>query len=293
MRRVELDEDTRKKILARASRFEQEGKYLRSRLYFGHNPFLDEVVEEPDSEPENDPTDDPRRPEHVLFKSTNSGETFVWPSSTKLWCWNDGHKIPGSPVPAVEHYNTQTGIYTVFGVFCCFGCAKRYVKDRNNANNPKKLNWLAQVAREVFFWEEDIKIAPPLSTLKCFGGRFSIEVYRHKASRLSHVTVRVVHPPFITHNMLYEQHKEHHPPSNDPTFLLKQNMPATFRDFVAKERSLIAKDIVEHIVTSELSRDEEQPRKKKRRDGPELVPITESEAPPKKRHRTKKIRKSQ
>lgn len=141
---------------------------------------------------------------HRLFY--NRGDQLLkWPIDTdeKLTCWHCIFEIdPQNAIPIPQSYDERTGKYTVKGVFCSFGCAKRYALEHYNSNTTILLMYLNQMAREVYSFFDPIKPAPPQSSLKRFGGPFTITEFR-KFIESKSSQVELCEPPFVSNVMIY------------------------------------------------------------------------------------------
>jgi hypothetical protein len=108
----------------------------------------------------------------------------AWPLSTKIWCWTCVHEFNTVPVPVPHIYDERRQVFYVYGVFCSFSCAKRYIVDRNIASHQTTLltlmrrKLLGSVASGPNAASYSVRAAPQKGALKVFGGTLSIEEYR-------------------------------------------------------------------------------------------------------------------
>jgi hypothetical protein len=106
-----------------------------------------------------------------------------WPTSTHLWCWLCTHPFDTVPIPVPQIYDERRQVFYVFGSFCSFACAKRYVIDRNIASHHSTL--LTLMRRKLLgslpsgpdAGAYSIRAAPPGGSLAVFGGRLSIDEF--------------------------------------------------------------------------------------------------------------------
>ena len=96
---------------------------------------------------------------------------------TNVYCFNCCHPFYNKPFTLPIDYNPTLKRYKVFGNFCSPNCAKRYAMDDKKSSNTVSI--LSQMCREMYSYSYTIKAAPSRFTLKCFGGKLSIEDYRN------------------------------------------------------------------------------------------------------------------
>jgi hypothetical protein len=110
-------------------------------------------------------------------------------------CWNCSHsfmnKYTGIPLSYKE------GIFTIYGYFCSFNCAARYIIDnyhhKNKWNIYSLLNLYYNMSNNTI--GKIIKPSPNKLVLKNFGGNISIEEYRGNKN-----SYEVYIPPIIPHH---------------------------------------------------------------------------------------------
>ena len=96
---------------------------------------------------------------------------------TNVYCFNCCHPFYNKPFTLPIDYHPILKRYKVFGNFCSPNCAKRYAMDDKKLSNTVSI--LSQMCREMYSYSYTIKAAPSRFTLKCFGGKLSIEDYRN------------------------------------------------------------------------------------------------------------------
>lgn len=95
---------------------------------------------------------------------------------TEVYCYNCCHPFYNKKCVLPTSYDSYLKRYKVYGNFCSPNCAKRYaLNDKCLCNN---VHILSQMYREMYSYDYKIKPAPSRYTLKCFGGKLSIEEYR-------------------------------------------------------------------------------------------------------------------
>ncbi len=106
----------------------------------------------------------------------------VYPLSTDICCWWCCHKFKGAPVPYPKYYDELKNTYKCTGIFCSFSCAKSYILQDNFIKKFHCCQFLKVIARLMGIPSRiPIIGAPPRSSLKMFGGEFSIEEFRSKS----------------------------------------------------------------------------------------------------------------
>jgi len=128
-----------------------------------------------------------------------AGETKSqqWPDdSGGVDCWTCAHPFAGRPcfIPS----RRVSGAWKVYGCFCSWSCAKRYVIDHPSFENSGQIILLEDLAR-ASGTTGPVVASPPMIALRRFGGYLSIEEYRSDAETV----VDVVHEPFISHSVVF------------------------------------------------------------------------------------------
>jgi hypothetical protein len=109
-----------------------------------------------------------------------------WPSTTSLHCWNCAHSFETVPLPLPLKYDPKTRVFYVTGVFCTWGCAKKYNIDRDSVSKYQSTTLLSLLRHRVIGMsaggagdnEYGIVAAPSRARLKCFGGSMTIAEFR-------------------------------------------------------------------------------------------------------------------
>ena len=102
-------------------------------------------------------------------------------------CWHCCHPFDSAPVPYCMEYDPKRGVFSVFGVFCTFACAKAYVIEKTAFSSGELLMLLEFMARKCFGCSS-ITVAPPRHRLTMFGGDLAIEQFR-SVEHHNHTTV--------------------------------------------------------------------------------------------------------
>ena len=137
---------------------------------------------------------------HSIFKDDAH---IDWPPANwrDIACWNCCHTFPDPPVPMVSDVERSTGAYRVYGVFCGFPCAKRYLLEHVFWTAGDKLLLLDEMAHAVFQYKGDgIVPSPPRQRLRLFGGDMDIEDFRRPGEEIQ----AVLRPPLVSMPEIYE-----------------------------------------------------------------------------------------
>ena len=151
---------------------------------------------------------DERRVESKVFRHPIFAydETLVWPPANwkDICCWHCCHLCEKEPVPLPHERDARTNQYRVFGVFCSFSCAKKYLSEHAGWTAGGRAFLLEDMARELFGFTGDmIKAAPARHRLRMFGGDLEISDFRAEAtSGFRSITLT---PPFYTLPEVYER----------------------------------------------------------------------------------------
>jgi hypothetical protein len=101
-----------------------------------------------------------------------------WPETSKVCCWNCSYEFKSKPVFLPYYFNERKKIFHTRGVFCSFGCVKRYNTDRNQGNSliSSLISYMYKIIQGEI--KGGVHVAPPTHLLKRFGGTMSITQYR-------------------------------------------------------------------------------------------------------------------
>lgn len=108
-----------------------------------------------------------------------------WPRTTKYHCWYCVHAFDTCPVALPTRYDDRRKIFYVVGVFCTWGCAKKYNLERDSVNKTNSATLLTLLRHRLLGSQKykdatsySITIAPERNRLLCFGGDLTIEQFR-------------------------------------------------------------------------------------------------------------------
>lgn len=124
----------------------------------------------------------------------NLFQSESWPVSTDLSCWHCAHGFEGPPCAVPAGHDVRSGVFSVYGCFCSWGCVKRWMLDRPDHEVAMRFVLLQQLAFRMGHRGEIIP-NPPTTTLRDFGGPLTVEEFRATGAR---GPVEVVEVPFIS-----------------------------------------------------------------------------------------------
>ena len=130
---------------------------------------------------------------HNLSESATRAKTIS--------CWHCCEPITGQDLYIPKSYDANEGLYYVYGHFDTLSCCKGFVLEQARFDKGQQMNILMQMIRDVYGVYDDIIEAPPRTSLRRFGGPFSMEEFL-KSPRI----VRTLEPPFVSYCMLAEEH---------------------------------------------------------------------------------------
>ncbi len=129
----------------------------------------------------------------------------AWPTSTSILCFHCCESFTDFPIPMVLARDPKTKIWEGHGVYCTFSCVKGEIRENPKFNSSLILMLLHQMAREVFGYFGDIQTAAPRSSLKKFGGPFTIDQMRSFVKEKIQVTQ--LQGCLVDHIVLYDLKK--------------------------------------------------------------------------------------
>lgn len=108
-----------------------------------------------------------------------------WPRSTGVCCWYCTHPFDTAPICLPSRYDDKMKVFYVFGVFCTWGCAKRFNIERETHTASISATLLTLLRHRLIGQgaamdpvRYSIKCAPNRNTLVRFGGSMAIEEFR-------------------------------------------------------------------------------------------------------------------
>ena len=103
-----------------------------------------------------------------------------WPQSSNICCFWCCHNFANTPWGIPKKYNADTGIFTMYGVFCSPNCvlANLLHHENNNVNLWEQVSLLNLLHYKIYETDENIVPAPDNICLKMFGGPLNIQEFR-------------------------------------------------------------------------------------------------------------------
>jgi hypothetical protein len=132
--------------------------------------------------------------EKLMVRYQDANREQVLPESTEVVCFWDCHSFRGRP--CVIPTTIEEGVWRVYGNFCCPECAAAYLfQERLDSH----VQWerYALLNRLYAVGSESVRLAPPRTILRLFGGTMDIADYR-KIVDEKRMRVDVMTPPMIS-----------------------------------------------------------------------------------------------
>ena len=118
-----------------------------------------------------------RRVIHPVYNLQSQSEFWKAPLKGTLNCAYCPYPITGLPYPGVDEYDHETGMGVSYMVYCNLVCRKSHILELGGSDMPRRLEWLAIVASDVYDHHGDIPVIHKHAVFKAFGGKFSHEDY--------------------------------------------------------------------------------------------------------------------
>lgn len=120
---------------------------------------------------------------------------------TDIVCWWCCHPFDTYPVCAPVKYDGKKDIFKAEGCFCSFNCSKSYLISEIKG----KIYLNSQLIKKMKGSIEDVKLAPPRTVLKMFGGPLTIQEYRSSFTNLDTINFNVYPMIFIPNQIEYRK----------------------------------------------------------------------------------------
>lgn len=133
-------------------------------------------------------------------KFVDENGKLCWPTSTNVACYHHGEQFAGIPVPIPRDYDTERKHYKVWGNFCSLNCAKAWIID-HRPHSSREMFLLAKMANDVFCEKNIIIPAPPVTTLRKYGGYLDMSEFLSKSK--NGVEISSHEPPFVSFEMVH------------------------------------------------------------------------------------------
>ena len=116
------------------------------------------------------------------------------------YCWNCVREIENETNIPLKYEN---GSFYVYGSFCCFGCAARYLfENYHNQEMWEKYVLLNYYYNTIYQTKgENVKPVPDKRLLKIFGGEMNHEEYHSESSK--HIGIVSIPPVFVVKHVIH------------------------------------------------------------------------------------------
>jgi hypothetical protein len=132
--------------------------------------------------------------ERLMVRFQDANRVQGLPESTDIACFWDCH--PFRDVPCVIPVGIEESIWRVYGNFCCPECAAAYLFNEALDSHVKWERY-ALLNRLYSQGEGSIRVAPPRTVLRLFGGTMEVSDYRATLAE-KRLRIDVVSPPMIS-----------------------------------------------------------------------------------------------
>ena len=132
--------------------------------------------------------------EKLMIRFQDANREKRLPDSTDVACFWDCHAFRGQP--CVIPVSIEEGIWRVYGNFCCPECAAAYLF---NERLDSSVQWerYALLNRLYAEGEQSVRLAPPCTILRMFGGMLDVSEFRAIVSD-RRMRIDVMTPPMIS-----------------------------------------------------------------------------------------------
>jgi hypothetical protein len=110
-----------------------------------------------------------------------TGVEIDWPERTPVACWNCSFPFDTPPLAMPYRYDERANRFHTRGVFCTYGCMKRYnMTHTRSSSHVYRVSYLisALYAKLEGHLGDGVAASPPVARLQRFGGDLTIEAYR-------------------------------------------------------------------------------------------------------------------
>jgi hypothetical protein len=116
----------------------------------------------------------------LLHNLSVSYDGTKWPSTSNICCFWCCHNFTNTPWGIPKKYTAETGIFTMYGIFCSPNCVLAHLlrHEANNVNLWEQVSLLNLLHYKIYETDENIVPAPDNICLKMFGGPLNIQEFR-------------------------------------------------------------------------------------------------------------------
>ena len=103
-----------------------------------------------------------------------------WPQTSNICCFWCCHNFDNTPWGIPKKYNAETGIFTMYGIFCSPNCVLAHLlrNETNNISLWEQVSLLNLLHYKIYETDENIIPAPDNICLRMFGGPLNIQEFR-------------------------------------------------------------------------------------------------------------------
>ena len=112
------------------------------------------------------------------------GVEVEWPIRTSISCWSCTYPFDTPPLAMPYKYDERSNRFHTKGVFCSYGCMKRYnMTHTRSSSHVYRVSYLISAMYRKLEGRlgSGVPPAPPVEQLQRFGGHLSIDAYRATA----------------------------------------------------------------------------------------------------------------
>jgi hypothetical protein len=116
----------------------------------------------------------------LLHNLAISYEGTKWPQTSNICCFWCCHSFDNTPWGIPKKYNADTGIFTMYGIFCTPNCVLAHLlrHESNNISLWEQVSLLNLLHYKIYETDENIIPAPDNVCLRMFGGPLNIQEFR-------------------------------------------------------------------------------------------------------------------
>jgi hypothetical protein len=116
----------------------------------------------------------------LLHNLAISYDGTKWPQTSNICCFWCCHNFDNKPWGIPKKYNAETGIFTMYGIFCSPNCVLAYLlrNEPNNISLWEQVSLLNLLHYKIYETDENIVPAPDNVCLRMFGGPLNIQEFR-------------------------------------------------------------------------------------------------------------------
>ena len=116
----------------------------------------------------------------LLHNLAISYDGTKWPQTSNICCFWCCHNFDNIPWGIPKRYNAETGIFTMYGIFCSPNCVLAHLlrNETNNISLWEQVSLLNLLHYKIYETDENIVPAPDNVCLRMFGGPLNIQEFR-------------------------------------------------------------------------------------------------------------------